>query len=61
MRLSGWEKRLKTHQARIHRLEASGAMAELYTSNRRRFRKMYQRLGYLKQKVESLRREDTKI
>lgn len=58
MRLSGWENRLKIHETRIHRLEASGAMAELYTSNRRRFRQAYQRLGYLKQKVESLRRED---
>lgn len=57
MKLQGWENRLAAHQARVNRLEASGEMAELYQSNRRRFRQAYQRLGYLKQKVESLRRE----
>lgn len=59
MKLQGWEKRLAAHQARVNRLEASGGMAELYQSNRRRFRQVYRRLGYLKQKVESLQRQGT--
>ena len=54
MKLQGWEKRLAEHQAKIDRLEASGEITEIYQYNRKRFAKLYQRLGYLKQKVETL-------
>lgn len=54
MKLAGWQKRLEEQQAKVDRLEASGEMAEMYKYNRKRFAKLYQRLGYLKQRVETL-------
>ena len=54
MKLSGWKRRLDEHQAKIDRLEASGEMAEIYKFDRKKFARLYQRLGYLKQKVEGL-------
>ena len=55
MKLAGWQKRLEEHQARIDRLEASGEMTEIYRYDRKQFVKLYQRLGYLKQRVKSLK------
>ena len=57
MKLAGWQKRLEEHQARMDRLEASGEMTEIYRYDRKRFAKLYQRLGYLKQRVKSLKVE----
>ena len=56
MKLQGWEKRLKEHQAKIDRLEASGEIIEIYQYNRKRFAKLYRRLGFLLQKTETLKR-----
>ena len=54
MKLLGWQKRLEKHQAKIDRFEASGEMTEIYKYDRKRFVKLYQRLGYLRQKIEIL-------
>ena len=55
MKLLGWQKRLEKHQAKIDRFEASGEMTEIYKYDRKRFVKLYQRLGYLrKPKIENL-------
>ena len=54
MKLPGYQKRLVEHQAKVQRLESTGEMAKIYKSNPRLFRKLYHRLGYLQQKVESL-------
>lgn len=54
MKLAGWKRRLAEHQARIKRLEASGEINEIYQYDRPKFAKLYQRLGYLTQKVDSL-------
>ena len=54
MKLSGWQKRLDEHQAKIDRLEASGEMTEIHKYSPKKFAKLYKRLGYLKQKVASL-------
>lgn len=55
MKLAGWEKRLREHQAKMARLEASGKLNEMYQFQHKRWAKLYQRLGYLLQKVESLK------
>ena len=55
MKLAGWERRLQAHQAKINRLETSGEMAEIWKWEPKRFAKLYQRLGYLEQRVASLK------
>ena len=54
MKLSGWQKRLDEHHAKIDRLEASGEMTDIHKYDPKKFAKLYKRLGYLKQKVASL-------
>lgn len=55
MRLDGWTARLNRHKSKIRKLETSGEMTEIWKYNKPRFRKLYQRLGVLQQKVNSLR------
>ena len=55
MKLEGYVKRLEAHESLMKSLEDSGEMAEIYKYNPKRFKQLHQRLGYLNQKVESLR------
>ena len=54
MKRAKWKEHHDKHLATIEQLERSGEILRIYRTDKQRSRKLYQRLGYLKQKVESL-------